>query len=128
MNRRNPRLLPLIVTVGLIALAGCSASATNPAAVVAEGIMFSVEYQTEGGRTGGFTRTNNAKAVPGGNGSWNVDAYGKLTRDFLLITRPQLRDLGPQAIPVQRLLSVQFGDGGIKEVKENLPAAADGSR
>jgi hypothetical protein len=82
-----------------------------------------VEYQLEGGRTGGFTRLNNSKAVPGGNGSWNVDAYGRLTREFLLITRPQLRDSGADVIPVHRLVRVQFGDGGIKEVTENQPAA-----
>ena len=76
----------------------------------------------EGGRTGGFTRLNNSKAVPGHNGSWNVDAYGKLTRDFLIITRPQSRDMGPELIPVHRLISVQFGDGGIKQVKENQAA------
>jgi hypothetical protein len=57
--------------------------------------------------------------VPGGNGSWNVDARGHLTRDFLVITRPQRRDLGPLVIPVHRLLNFQFGDGGIKEVNDN---------
>jgi hypothetical protein len=84
-------------------------------------VIYSVEYQLGEGRTGGFTRVNNSKAVPGGNGSWNIDAYGKLTRDFLIITRPQLRDSGPEVIPVSRLIRVQFGDGGIKEVKENQP-------
>jgi hypothetical protein len=120
--RKNSRFLQLIVTSAMAALAGCSTS-SNPSGVVAEGILYSVEYQLDGGRTGGFTRLNIAKAVPGGNGSWNVDAYGKLTRDFLLITRPQARDLGPDLIPVHRLVRVQFGDGGIKEVKENQPAA-----
>jgi hypothetical protein len=51
-----------------------------------------------------------------------VDAYGKLTRDFLIITRPQSRELGPEVIPVHRLVHVQFGDGGIKQVKESQPA------
>ena len=41
----------------------------------AEGVIFAVEYQ-QGTGTGGFTRLNNSKAVPGGDGSWNVDAYG----------------------------------------------------
>jgi hypothetical protein len=68
------------------------------------------------GRTGGFTRRNHANAVPGGNGSWNVDARGRLTRDFLIVTRAQQKDLGPMIIPVGRLISVQFGDGGIKDV------------
>ena len=97
-------------------LTGCA-----PSGIVAEGVIFSVEYQMEGGRTGGFTRLNESKAVPGGNGSWNMDAYGRLTREFLIITRPQRRDLGPQVIPVHRLVNVQFGDGGIKQVNENQP-------
>ena len=60
--------------------------------------------------------------VPGGNGSWNVDAYGKLMQDFLIITRPQARDLGPEVIPVHRLVRIKFGDGGIKQVNENQSA------
>jgi len=82
----------------------------------AEGVIFAVEYQ-QGNGTGGFTRLNSAKAVPGGNGSWNVDAYGKLYRDFLVITFPNKKDgLGPEVIPTHRLVSVRFGDGDIKEM------------
>ena len=106
--------------IGIAILAGCSASG-GKSDVITEGMIFSVEYQMEGGRTGGFTRLNESKAVPGGNGSWNMDAYGRLTREFLIITRPQRRDLGPQVIPVHRLVNVQFGDGGIKQVNENQP-------
>jgi len=92
--------------------------------VVAEGVLFSVEHRLEDGRTGGFTRLNISTAVPGRNGSWNVDAYGRLTRDFLIITRPQRPELGPRAIPTHRLVDIQFGDGGIKTVNESQPAAA----
>jgi hypothetical protein len=122
MTRTALRALGFALVVALIASCGCSPSSGSPAATVAEGIIFFVEYQMEGGGTGGFTRVNDAKAVPGGNGSWNVDAHGKLTREFLLITRPQSRDLGPEVIPVHRLVRVQFGDGGIKHVKENPSA------
>jgi hypothetical protein len=115
----------LAAAVAAMVLAGCSSPSNTPSSIVAEGIIYSVEYQLEGGRTGGFTRANNAKAVPGGNGSWNVDAYGKLTRDFLLITRPKHSDLGPEVIPAHRLINIQFGDGGIKQVKENQSAPPD---
>jgi hypothetical protein len=82
----------------------------------AEGVIFAVEYQ-QGNGTGGFTRLNNSKGVPGGNGSWNVDAYGKLYRDFLVITFPDNKDgQGPEIIPTHRLVSVRFGNGGIKVV------------
>ncbi|MGA3265829.1 MAG: hypothetical protein ABSE16_03295 [Verrucomicrobiota bacterium] len=110
-------LFGLVSAVALTGIAGCSRSDT-----VAEGVICDAEYQNPGGGTEGFTRLNNAKAVPGGNGSWNIDAYGRLTPEFLVITRPQRPDLGQQVIPVSRLVSVQFGDGGIKEVNEGQPS------
>ena len=102
---------------------GCT-PASHQSNVVAEGVLFSVEYRLEEGRTGGFTRLNDSRSVPGHNGNWNVDAYGRLTRDYLIITRPQRTDLGPRVIRAQRLVDVQFGDGGIKSVNENQPAPA----
>ena len=122
MKAAHLRLL-LPVAVAAMVFAGCSTPSSNRSSIIAEGIIYSVEYQLEGGHTVGFTRVNNSKAVPGGNGSWNVDAYGKLTRDSLVITRPQHPDLGSEIIPTHRLINVQFGDGGIKQVKENQPAA-----
>jgi hypothetical protein len=112
--------LPGLLAAIVLVLTGC-AMQISKSDTVAEGTVFSVEYQMEGGRTGGFTRLNEPKAVPGGNGSWNVDAHGRLTREILIITRPQRADLGPQVIPVHRLVSIQFGDGGIKQVNENQP-------
>jgi hypothetical protein len=109
-----------LAIAAVLFLSGC-APPNSKSDTVAEGTIFSVEYEMEGGRTGGFTRLNESKAVPGGNGSWNIDAHGRLTRGFLLITRPQRTDLGPHVIPVHRLVSVQFGDGGIKQVNESQP-------
>jgi hypothetical protein len=117
--KTNRTIIGLIIAA-ISVLTGC-APTSSKSDVVAEGVILHVEYQMEGGRTGGFTRLNESKAVPGGNGSWNVDAYGRLTREFLVITRPQRSDMGPQVIPVHRLVSVQFGDGGIKQVNESQP-------
>ena len=100
-------------------LVGCrqdSNRASDQGETVAEGVIFSVEYKVKNGKTRGFTRLNISQAVPGGNGSFNIDAYGRLTRDFLIITRPQQKELGPQVIPTHRLVSIQFGDGGIKTI------------
>jgi len=108
-----------LILLGLAA--GGLFTACSTSQVVAEGVIFSVEYAQESGRTGGFTRLNDASAVPGHNGSWNVDARGRLTREFLIITRPQRSDLGPLIIPAHRLVKVQFGDGGIPRVNENQP-------
>jgi hypothetical protein len=88
---------------------------------IAEGVIMYVAYEIEDGKTGGFTRINSSEAVPGGNGSWNVDAYGRLTQDYLIITRPQQKGLGPRIIPAHRLVDLQFGDGGLKKIDENRP-------
>jgi hypothetical protein len=87
-------------------------------------VIFSVTYLWKDGRTRGFTRLNEQKAVEAHEGSWNVDARGRLTRDYLFITRPQQPDLGPEVIPASRLLHIQFGDGGIKQV-ESQPKPAN---
>lgn len=70
-------LCTIAVAVLLASLAGCGPSGSR-SDVVAEGVIYHVAYSMEDGKVGGFTRVNDAKAVPNGNGSWNVDAYGKL--------------------------------------------------
>ena len=112
-----------VLASGIVFLAGCSPH-TREVATIAEGTIFSVEFKKDGGGSEGFTRVNSRIMVPGGNGNWNVDAYGRLTRDVLIITRPQQRDLGPQVVPIERLVSIQFGDGGIKQVDEKRSAPA----
>src|SRR4051794_23367485 len=83
------------VCAAILLSSGCS---KGP---IAKGVLYSVSYKDPDGKVHGFTRLNSAAAVPGGNGSWNVDAYGELTPDFLIVTRPQRPDLGPQVIPVK---------------------------
>jgi hypothetical protein len=122
--KRTQSLILLVLIAAIFIIAGCCRrpAKTQP---IAQGVIFSVEYSLEDGKTGGFTRLNIAKAVPGGNGSWNVDAYGVLTRDFLIITYPQRKELGPRVIPTHRLLDIQFGDGGTKIVDESQPAPSN---
>ncbi len=119
MKMHLPMALLLSATVGLGTI-GCG-SAVKHTDTLAEGVIWLAEFRTEDGRTEGFTRMNEPKLVPGGNGSWNVDAYGRLTRDFLFVTRPQQKDLGQEVIPTGRLIRIQFGDGGIKQVDEGRP-------
>lgn len=109
-------LFGLVGAVIVAAIVGCSRSDT-----VTEGVIYCVEYQLPGGGTDGFTRVNDNRCVPGGSGTWNVDAYGRLTPEFLIITRPQQEGLGPLVIPASRLVSIQFGDGGIAQVDEHKP-------
>lgn len=112
-----------LIAIVLFFVVGCNQQSTNPH-VIAEGIIYSLEYKLEDGKTGGFTRLNIAKAVPGGNGSWNVGAHGPLTQHYLVITYPQKKDLGPRVIPAHRLVDIRFGDGGIKNVNANKPEPA----
>ena len=107
-------LYGFVGTFALTGIVGCKSPDT-----VSEGIIYSVEYQLPGGGTQGYTRVNDPKAVPGGTGSWNVDCYGRLTREYLTITKLPL--MGPQVIPASRLVSIQFGDGGIKHVDIQHP-------
>ena len=112
----------ILIAIGLISVAGChensARSGVAESQVVAEGIIYYVEYELDDGRTGGFTRVNSPKAVPGSEGSWNIDAHGRLTRDYLVVTYPQKNDLGPRVIPARRLVDLQFGDGGITSISE----------
>lgn len=113
---------PLLLSCLLLSLTGCinrtSQESTASETVIEEGVIYSVEYLLPDGRTGGFTRLDLKEAVPGRNGSWNVDAYGKLTPDFLLVTYPKWKGVQTHAIPVHRLIGVQFGTGGIGSIKK----------
>lgn len=113
--KKLPRPAVALLGAGGLLLSGCE-QREEGSDTVAEGVIYSVEYNLPGGGTGGFTRLNNSKAVPGGNGSWSVEAYGRLTPEHLIITQPQRKDLGPRVIPASRLIEIQFGDGGIKDV------------
>jgi hypothetical protein len=119
--RRSLFLLLAAAGFGLVSGCGAKTKSTQSTAedIVCEGIVYSVEYDLGNGHTEGFTRSNSASAVPGHNGSWNIDARGRLTQNYLIITRPQHPELGPLAIPRERLVNVQFGDGGIGKVDES---------
>jgi hypothetical protein len=121
------RLAATAVVVAIAIVQGCATQnrtdpATPPAAgrgrPIAEGVIFSARFKNADNASGseGFTRLNEPRAVPGNNGSWNVDAYGKLYPDYLIITYPQQPELGPKVIPAARIIEIQFGDGGIKQV------------
>jgi hypothetical protein len=109
----------------LLWLAGCNIEmgGNQPGAkgepVIAEGTLLYVKYDYGDGKVGGFTRVDNAQAVPGGNGSWNVDARGKLTSKFLVITYPSQKELGPHVIPAERLFEVQFVDADSYRINRN---------
>lgn len=115
MKPQIPFLMSLMLLCAV--LGGCVQYPTGTAEKpVEEGVIYAVQYDVGNGQTEGFTRLNSPRAVPGGNGKWNVNARGKLYHDFLVIRFPDSPNLGDQIIPVQRLFFVQFGDGGIKQM------------
>src|SRR5215212_9285477 len=103
MNTRTATFLVLAgVGLGAAATAGflnwgtAARADADPKAVVVlppekpimEGPLHSAAYEQDDGKVGGFTRADNPQAVPGGNGSWNERRYGRLYRDYLVVTKP----------------------------------------
>jgi len=90
----------IIVSILLI---GCNDSDHNENAstqVIAEGTIWYVEYELGEGKSTSFTRSKHAAVLPSGGGGLKVDAYGRLTSQFLIITYPNMKDLKEHIIPV----------------------------
>jgi hypothetical protein len=108
----------LLLAVSAMLLSGCNvdfstrSDGRNQAGpVISEGTIYSVTYEQADGKP---TTISRASFPPEGGGTWNVDAYGTLTAQALVITYPGRRELGPHIIPFDRVVEVRFGDGGIQ--------------
>ena len=86
---------------------------------IQEGVLYQAAWETPEGRTQGLTRASMPEAVPGGNGSWNMNMVGTLYDTHLEIRFPDQPEPRVQIIPLHRLVDVTFGDGGIKEIKRS---------
>jgi len=108
-----------VVALGIAQRGGAASAAEVPAfrATIYEGVIWSVEWEDGRGKTRGLTRAAEEGAVPGGSGSWNVDMRGRLYSTDLEVTFQGNRDLGPLYIPWSRIVSIQFGDGGRRQVR-----------
>jgi hypothetical protein len=91
----------------LIGGTGCSPSGGRSGTVM-EGVVFSVEYQRADGMKISVSRRN--RDIYGNP----TEVHGRLTPDFLILTRPRLKNSTAEVIPVSRLISLEFGEGGIK--------------
>ena len=123
LNPKNSKIPALYRHFAISQRQGYPRLSFGPGADMEE-VVELVQYEQGGGKTEGYTRMNESRGVPGGNGTWNLDMHGRLTREFLIITRLQHADMGPEIIPVSRLVNVWFGDGGIKVVNEGKPNPA----
>jgi hypothetical protein len=111
-------IFPLLSAIATaLFLSACKPPGADPD-TVAEGVIWSVEYELGDGRKGGMVRSDISANLLGGSFETKADAHGRLTKDFMIITMLGKPGLGPKVIPVHRLLSVQFGDGGIKNVSQ----------
>ena len=77
---------------------------------IMEGPIHSLGYEQDNGKLGGFTRVDNAQAVPGGNGSWNERRHGRLYRDYIVVTKPGEKGWGALIIPAGRIRSLHFAE------------------
>ncbi len=116
---KNTQIVIIIVIAFLVGIMIGNMPGNNSKTPIQEGIIYSVSWSEPDGSIHGLTRSDNASAVPGGNGSWNMDLYGRLYENHLEITYPQQKDLGSRIIPFRIIQSIQFGDGGIKKVRGN---------
>jgi hypothetical protein len=101
-------ILGFTIVAALIGGGGCSRSDT-----VVEGIVYSVEYQKVDGSKISLSRATRIRSNPNFPGK-PTELYGRLTPDFLILRRPTVKDSTAEVIPVSRLISLQFGDGGIR--------------
>lgn len=119
--------LTIAVSIGTMATAGVEATPTTaaPGATppperppvsmafgkpLMEGPIHFAAYDVGNGKLGGFVRIDNPEAVPGGNGTWNVDRYGKLYRDYLVVTDLSNERWGVQVIPTSRIYEIHFSE------------------
>jgi len=114
-------VLALLIAFVLALIGGIAggASARTGQVFIREGTVWSVEWQDGRNGTRGLTRARVPEAVPGDTGSWNVDMAGRLFTTHLELERRAQKDLGVQVIPMSRIVSIQFGDGGILETEQN---------
>lgn len=112
-------MLALLIAFVLALFAGIAggASARTGQVFIREGTIWSVEWEDGRGGTHGLTRAGLPEAVPGTSGGWNVDMKGRLFTTHLELERRGQEGLEVQVIPMSRIVSVQFGDGGITEVE-----------
>ena len=116
---KNTQIGIIIVIAFLVGILIGNTPGNNSKTPIEEGIIYSVSWSQPDGSIHGLTRLDSASAVPGGNGSWNMDIYGRLFENHIEITTLKQKNLGPRIIPFRILQSIQFGDGGIKKVRGN---------
>jgi len=104
----------LALIVALVTFSGCKRQNDTQTSQtpICEGVIWTLQWTDQSGNSHGMSRASFPESVPGGNGSFNMDLYGRLYITHLEIVNNQQRDLGPRIIPFERIDSIQFGEGG----------------
>ena len=104
----------LALIVALVTFSGCKRQNDTQTSQtpICEGVIWTLQWTDQSGNSHGMSRASFPESVPGGNGSFNMDLYGRLYNTHLEIVNNQQRDLGPLIIPFDRIDSIQFGEGG----------------
>jgi len=94
----------------LVLLTGCDQK-PRP---LKEGIITKVTWMPEANSKTGFYREKMPeKPLPGQGGSYGVDMYGVLYPSHLEVRLIGSRDSHSQIIPINQIVWLEFGDGGI---------------
>jgi hypothetical protein len=91
-------------------LTGCD----HKPAPIKEGILTRVTWSSEPGNMTAFYReTPPAKLLPGQGGQYGVDMYGLLYPTCLEVRLVNSKDSHAHIIPLNQIIWLEFGDGGI---------------
>jgi len=104
----------LALIAALVTFSGCKRQndTQSPQIPICEGVIWTLQWTDQSGNSHGMSRSSVPESVPGGNGSFNMDLYGRLYNTHLVIVNNQQKDLGPMIIPFERIDSIQFGEVG----------------
>ena len=104
----------LALMLALVTFSGCKRQNDTQTSQtpICEGVIWTLQWTDQSGNSHGMSRASFPESVPGGNGSFNMDLYGRLFITHLEIVNNQQRDLGPMIIPFERIDSIQFGESG----------------
>ncbi len=116
---KNTQIVIIIVIAFLVGVMIGNIPVNNSKTPLQEGIIYDVSWLESDGSIHGLTRVDNARAIPGGNGSYNMDLYGRLFENHLEIINLRQKNQVSRIIPFRIIQSIRFGKGVIKKVREN---------
>ncbi len=106
-------VLAMLVAFVLALFGGIAGGATVGAGptLIRDGWVWFAEWEDGRGGTRGITRAASPEAIPGDTGRANVKAWGRMFTSHIELTYEGRRGFDAHVIPMERIVSVQFGIG-----------------